>query len=257
MHKDLLLEQQGGVAILTLNRPERLNTLTIQLVASLREVVAEVRTHGRMRALLVTGGERCFSAGADISVLNDLSGSTEVGNFSQELRDLFRDVAELPKPVVAAVSGPAVGGALEFVLVCDLCIAGESARFGLPEVNLDLIPGAGRAGRLVGLVGSRQAKELLLTGRTMQAKEARSMGLVSRVVPDSNVMTEALEVAQELSRKPPAATAAIKQVTRIAEITDENVEEEQLQRLLETGSCRERLAKFLDSRRVQRHMGSV
>ena len=250
MNRELLLERRDGVAVLTLNRPERLNTLTVELVAALREALADVRTCERSRALLVTGGERCFCAGADISVLKDLSGPAEVGNFLQELRDLFREVAELPKPVVAAVSGPAVGGGLEFVLVCDLCIAGESARFGLPEVNLDLIPGAGGAGRLVGLVGSRRAKELLLTGRMVEAAEASSMGLVSSVVPDSNVMTEALEVAQELSRKPPAAAAAIKQVTRIAEVTDENLEEEQLERLLETGSYRERLAEFLDSRRV-------
>lgn len=250
MNRELLLERRDGVAVLTLNRPERLNTLTVELVAALREALADVRTCERSRALLVTGGERCFCAGADISVLKDLSGPAEVGNFLQELRDLFREVAELPKPVVAAVSGPAVGGGLEFVLVCDLCIAGESARFGLPEVNLDLIPGAGGAGRLVGLVGSRRAKELLLTGRMMEAAEASSMGLVSSVVPDSNVMTEALKVAQELSRKPPAAAAAIKQVTRIAEVTDENLEEAQLERLLATGSYRERLAEFLDPRRV-------
>lgn len=243
--------------MLTLNRPERLNTLTVELVAALREALADVRTCERSRALLVTGGERCFCAGADISVLNDLSGPAEVGNFLQELRDLFREVAELPKPVVAAVSGPAVGGGLEFVLVCDLCIAGESARFGLPEVNLDLIPGAGGAVRLVGLIGSRRARELLLTGRMVEAAEASSMGLVSSVVPDSDVMTEALEVARELSRKPPAAAAAIKRVTRIAETTNENSEEEQLERLLETGSYRERLAEFLDPRRVKRDTGSV
>src|SRR5829696_6102385 len=141
MYKELLLEWQGGIAVLTLNRPERLNTLTVELVAALREVLADVRTSETTRALLVTGGERCFCAGADISVLNDLSGPAEVGTFLKELRDLFREVAELPKPVVAAVSGPAVGGGLELMLVCDLCVAGESARFSLPEVNLDLIPG--------------------------------------------------------------------------------------------------------------------
>lgn len=253
MNKELLLERRGAVAVLTLNRPERLNTLTVELVAALHEALADVRTCERSRALLITGGERCFCAEADISVLNDLSGPAEVGNFLQE----FREVAELPKPVVAAVSGPAVGGGLEFVLVCDLCIAGESARFSLPEVNLDLIPGAGGAGRLIGLVGSRRAKELLLTGRTMEAAEARSMGLVSSVVPDFNVMTEALEVARELSRKPPVAAAAIKQVTRIAEIIDKHLEEERLEWLLETGSYRERLAEFLDPHRVQRNTGSV
>lgn len=243
--------------MLTLNRPKSLNTLTVGLVAALREAVVDVRTCERSRALLITGGERCFCAGADISVLKGFSGPAEVGIFLQELRDLFREVAELPKPVVAAVSGPAVGGGLEFVLACDLCISGESARFGLPEVNLDLIPGAGGAGRLVGLVGPRRAKELLLTGRMMEATEASHMGLVSRVVPDCNVTTEALEVARELSRKPPAAVAAIKQVTRIAEVTDEDLEEEQLERLLETGSYRERLAKFLNSCRTQRDTGSV
>lgn len=252
MQKELLLERRGGVAVLTLNRPERLNTLTVELVAALREALADVRTSERTHALLVTGGERCFCAGADISVLNDLSGPAEVGTFLKELRDLFREVAELPKPLVAAVNGPAVGGGLELVLVCDLCIAGESARFGLPEVNLDLIPGAGGTGRLVGLVGPRRAKELLLTGRMVEADEARSMGLVNSVVPDSEVLPAALEVTRELSRKPPAAVAAIKQVARIAERVSESVEEEQLEGLLETGSYQERLAEFLDPRRVQR-----
>jgi enoyl-CoA hydratase/carnithine racemase len=257
MYKELLLERQGGIAVLTLNRPERLNTLTVELVAALREVLADVRTSETTRALLVTGGERCFCAGADISVLNDLSGPAEVGTFLKELRDLFREVAELPKPVVAAVSGPAVGGGLELVLVCDLCVAGESARFSLPEVNLDLIPGAGGAGRLGGLIGPRRAKELLLTGRTVEADEASNMGLVNSVVPDSEVLPAALEAARELSRKPPAAVAAIKQVARIAERASESVEEEQLEELLETGSYRKRLAEFFESRRVQRDKGSI
>lgn len=250
MQKELLLERRGEVAVLTLNQPEHLNALTLELVVALREALVEVQTSKRTRALLVTGGKRCFCAGADISVLNNLSGPTEMGNFLKELRDLFREIAELPKPVVAAVNGPALGGGFELVLVCDLCVAGESARFGLPEVNLDLIPGAGGVGRLVRWAGPHRAKELLLTGRTVGAEEASSMGLVNSIVPDSEVLSVALEVARELSRKPPAAVAAIKQAVSIAQRDSESVEEEQLEGLLETGSYQKRLAEFFDSRRV-------
>ena len=249
MQQELLLEQRDGVAVLTLNRPERLNALTTELMSAFRAALAAVRADPATRVLVVTGGQRCFCAGADITILASLSGPADAAAFLAEIRDLFQEVEDLPQPVIAAVVGPAMGGGFELVLACDLCVAGNGARFGLPEVGFDLIPAAGGPRRLARLVGPRLAKELLLTGRAIQAEEASRLGLVNRVVPDADVLPRALELARQIAGNPPAALVANKRVAGQVGATAVAVAEEQLAQLLEVGHYRERLGEFLTRRR--------
>lgn len=252
MPGNLTVKQQDGVAILTLNRPERLNALTAELIANFRAALATIRADTDTRVLVVTGGARCFCAGADITLLDSLPGPLEAEAFLEDIRTLFQQIEELPKPVIAAVVGPAIGGGFELALACDLCVAGTGARFGLPEVNLDLLPAAGGPRRLVRLVGPRWAKELLLTGRIVQAEEADRLGLANRVVPDADVLPVALDLARQIASKPATALAANKRVAGEVDASAATVAEEQTAYLLRAGSYRERLAEFLAPERSRK-----
>ena len=203
--ENLLVERDGGVAILTVNRPKVLNALNSQTLDELRRAILDLRRDDAVRAVILTGaGEKSFIAGADI---NELATQTPVSGrehamTGQHILDL---IEHLGKPVIAAINGFALGGGCELAMACTIRIAAETAKLGQPEINLGLIPGYAGTQRLTRIVGRGRALELLLTGDQVTAQEAHRLGLVNRVVPAAELMAEAKKLAATLAAKAPVA----------------------------------------------------
>ncbi|MEV0439263.1 enoyl-CoA hydratase-related protein [Streptomyces spectabilis] len=203
------LEVAEGVGTIRLDRPP-LNALDIELQDRLKELAAEVTDRDDVRAVVLYGGEKVFAAGADIKEMQDMDHRAMVLR-SRALQDAFTAIARIPKPVVAAVTGYALGGGCELALCADFRIAGDNAKLGQPEILLGLIPGAGGTQRLPRLVGPAKAKDLIFTGRQVKADEALAIGLVDRVVPAAEVYPEAHAWAARLARGPALALRAAKE----------------------------------------------
>ena len=193
----ILTEQKGRVGVVTLNRPKQLNALNAKLMQELAAALYAYDADPGIGAILVSGGEKAFAAGADIAAMKDF------GYMDAYLADyITRDwehIRRIRKPVIAAVAGYALGGGNELALMCDVVIAADNARFGQPEINLGVMPGAGGTQRLPRAVGKAKAMDMCLTARQMDAQEAERAGLVSRVVPVDKLMEEALAVAQKIA----------------------------------------------------------
>jgi enoyl-CoA hydratase len=204
--ENLLLERDGdSVAIVTINRPKVLNALNTQTVDELRRAMLDVKRDEGVRAIILTGaGEKSFVAGADI---NELAVQTPTGGREHAVtgQHVFDVIENLGKPVVAAINGFALGGGCELAMACTLRIAADSARLGQPEINLGLIPGYAGTQRLPRLVGKGKAMEMMLTGMPISADEAARIGLVNRVVPAADLMSEARKLAGQLARSAPIA----------------------------------------------------
>jgi enoyl-CoA hydratase/carnithine racemase len=203
------LEVAEGVATLRLDRPP-MNALDIATQDRLLEVATELARRDDVRAVVLYGGEKVFAAGADIKEMREMDHAAMVAR-SRALQDSFTAIARIPKPVVAAVTGYALGGGCELALCADIRIAGERAKLGQPEILLGLIPGAGGTQRLSRLVGPSRAKDLIFTGRQVKADEALSIGLVDRVVPDAEVYEQAHAWAARLAAGPAMALRAAKE----------------------------------------------
>ena len=216
-------EVRGNVAVVTLNRPDRMNTLGGSMKPDLAHVFFELaRGDERVRAVLVTGaGDRAFCAGADIK---ERAGSQVIGTdyfvAQKATHDLFRNIEEFEKPVIAAINGVALGGGLEIALCCDIRIACSSARFGLPEIKLGVIPAAGGTQRLPRLIGEARAKELILTADLIDAETALRYGIISRVLAQAELMPAALELAQRIAEHPPLAVRFAKRAINRGMQTD-------------------------------------
>ena len=207
-YENVLVEKDEPIAIVTLHRPQQLNALSYDLVKDLCLALEDLDRDGDIRAIVVTGGEKVFAAGADIKEM------AARGPFDQRIRDrlAYRDrINKISKPVIAAVSGFALGGGCELALSCDIIIASETARFGQPEVNLGIIPGSGGTQRITRAVGKYRTMELVLTGEFMSAVEAERFGLVNRVVPLELLLDEAKSMARKIAAKPALAIKAAKE----------------------------------------------
>lgn len=244
---------EDSVAIITLNRPEALNALNAALWEELVDALEEADRNRRVRAIIITGSDKAFAAGADVTEMAE-----------KEFSDLFLDnylVAEterfsrIRKPIIAAVAGYALGGGCELAMMCDFIIAADNARFGQPEVNLGIVAGLGGTQRLTRCVGKSKAMEMHLTGRFMDAAEAERCGLVSRVVPARELMTEAKAAAQKIAEKSRLTVMAIKDaVNRAFETTlAEGVHYERrlFQSLFATEDQAEGMAAFREKRAPQ------
>jgi enoyl-CoA hydratase len=203
------VETEDGVATIRLDRP-KMNALNAQVQGEITEAARQVSADDDIRAVVLYGGERVFAAGADIKEMADMSYATMSGH-SHTLQEFTSALAAIPKPVVAAITGYALGGGLEVALAADFRVAGESARVGQPEIQLGIIPGAGGTQRLARLIGPARAKDLVFSGRHVRADEALAMGLVDKVVPDAEVYTEALKLAERYKNGPAIALRAAKQ----------------------------------------------
>jgi enoyl-CoA hydratase/carnithine racemase len=203
------LEVEDGVGTIRIDRP-KMNALNVQVQEEIRAAATEASGRDDVRAVVVYGGERVFAAGADIKEMADMS-YTDMVERSGGLQSAFTAVADIPKPVVAAVTGYALGGGCELALCADVRIAGEGATLGQPEILLGIIPGAGGTQRLSRLVGPSRAKDIIFTGRFVKADEALRIGLVDRVVTDDQVYAEALAWARQFSRAAPYALRAAKE----------------------------------------------
>src|SRR3954451_17610765 len=203
------LQVEDGVGTIRLDRP-KMNAINEQLYREVRVAAMEAGQRADVRAVVLYGGERVFAAGADIKAMSSLTGSSMVA-WGRELTASFATVARIPKPVIAAVTGFALGGGDELALCGDFPVLGTNAKIGQPEILLGVIPGAGGTQRLARLVGPAKAKDLVFTGRHVAAEEALEIGLVDAVVPDDEVYSTAVAMAKKFAAGPPLALAAAKQ----------------------------------------------
>jgi enoyl-CoA hydratase len=217
-YETLIVEIEDHVGTIRLNRPDALNALNNRLLEELGEALTEMDAANRVRAIVVTGSEKAFAAGADVKEM------APKGFVDMFVEDYFTGPSEAilrcRKPVIAAVAGYCLGGGCELAMTCDFIIAADTAKFGQPEINLGVIPGLGGTQRLTRFVGKSKAMEMCLTGRFMDAAEAERSGLVSRVVPARDLMRDARETAVKIAEKSPLTVRAIKEaVNRSYETT--------------------------------------
>jgi len=245
----VLIEKQGAVAIARLNRPDKLNALSPEMLASLAEALESLNKDDAVRVIVLTGSERAFAAGADIEAMAKAS---PVDMLLRNTRQYWQRLWTLDKPLIAAVSGVALGGGCELAMLCDLIVAGESARFGQPEIKLGIMPGAGGTQRLARAVGPYRAMEMILTGEPISAAEAQRAGLVNRVVPDDKVLEEALALARLIAERPPVAVRLARQALRYGMernmLKGLEMERRNYRLLYETEDQKEGMQAFLEKR---------
>ncbi len=212
----LLIDKEDNIAILTINRPDKYNALNDEVVAEISAALDDLTANDEVRAIIITGaGDKAFISGADIGMLQALGSSLAAVSNSRRGQATMLKVENLPKPVIAAVNGYALGGGLELAMACDIRIAADTAKLGQPEINLGLSPGYGGTQRLPRLVGKGMAKLLILTGDMIDAQEALRIGLVEKVVPLAELMDEAKALAKKLATKPPLTLAACKEAINL------------------------------------------
>jgi len=192
----IIVDKRGEAALITLNRPKALNALNAQLLGELSNALEQMEADAKIGAVVITGSQKAFAAGADIKEMQEIEFADA---YVDDALSGWENIAAFRKPVIAAVSGYALGGGCELAAMCDIIIAGESARFGQPEITLGVMPGMGGTQRLARSIGKAKTMDLCLTGRNMDADEAERCGLVSRVVSDNELIEEALSVAQKIA----------------------------------------------------------
>jgi enoyl-CoA hydratase len=205
----ILSETRGRVGLITLNRPQALNALNNQLMRELTDALESFDRDDGIGAMLITGSEKAFAAGADIKEMADKS---IMEMMDRDHLAAFGRIRTIQKPVIAAVSGWVLGGGCEVALSCDIIVASESAKFGQPEITIGVIPGAGGTQRLTRAVGKAIAMEMILNNRTLTAQEAYEFGLVNRVLPVETYLDEALKLAEEIASRAPLAVRAAKKM---------------------------------------------
>jgi enoyl-CoA hydratase len=205
---NVIVERDGRVGIVLMNRPKQLNALSGELMDAIVGALGELDADADVRAIVLGGTDRAFAAGADI---NELSAGTPVSLYESRRLDTWDAIRKVRTPVVAAVSGFCLGGGCELAMLCDVVVASETAKFGQPEINLGVLPGAGGTQRLTRAVGKALAMDMILTGRMLSAQEALAYGLVARVVAREAWLEEAKRVAREIAAKGPVAVRLAKE----------------------------------------------
>jgi enoyl-CoA hydratase len=250
--KTLKTETRGRVAIITLNRPDALNALNSELLGELRETLAQYGADEKIGAIVLTGSEKAFAAGADIKEMQPLD---YVGAYMDDFFEGWSAVANTRKPVIAAVSGYALGGGCELAMMCDFIIASETAKFGQPEITLGVIPGMGGTQRLTRAVGKAKAMDLCLTGRMMDAEEAERSGLVARVTPADELLATAVKAAEKIAGfSLPVAMMVKESVNRADELTlaeGLRFERRLFHSLFATEDQKEGMGAFVEKRKAQ------
>lgn len=248
-YKNILVEIHDHVGIVRLNRPEALNTITSEMLTELMDALLTLDKKDGIGAMVLTGNEKAFAAGADIKEMAD---ATEEEMLSRDRISQFDRIMQVTKPIIAAVSGWCLGGGCELALSCDMIVAGKNAIFGQPEINLGIMPGAGGTQRLTRTVGKALAMEMTLLGRRLKADEALQYGLVNKVVAKEQCLTEAIEIATRVAAQPPVAVRLTKKmVNRALEVPlSEGLAEERrhFYSLFNTDDQKEGMQAFMEKR---------
>jgi enoyl-CoA hydratase len=243
------LETHGTVSVISIDRPERRNALSLAAKAAIADAVESIGNDSSSRAIVLTGSPKYFVSGTDVAEMVDFSPTDHV---LQATDRMFTAIRATKLPVIAAVEGYALGGGSELALSCDLIVAGEGAVFGQPEILLGVMPGAGATQRMVRTIGKYRTLELLLTGRRFDAREAAALGLVSRVVADGSALAEALALADKIASLPPLAVRAILDVVAVGEDapleTALLLERKSFQLLFDSHDQQEGMRAFLEKR---------
>ena len=252
-YETIIVDVENHVALITLNRPDALNALNAQLLGELADAMTACQSNDKVRCIVLTGSEKAFAAGADIAMMREM---TFVEAFTTDLFTPETDqILRVRKPIIAAVSGYALGGGAELAIMCDFIICSETAKFGQPEINLGVMAGIGGTQRLTRFVGKSKAMDMNLTGRFMDADEAERSGLVSRVVPVKRLLEESLGAAQKISEKSILSTMAVKEsVNRSYEVSlNEGLlfERRVFHALFATEDQSEGMSAFLEKREAQ------
>ena len=250
VYQNILVSKEGSVATVRLNRPKVLNALSSELIVELVNALEELDREQSVHAIILTGGENVFAAGAD---LREMAEATPVDLVLGRRFELWDRIRKISKPIVAAVSGYCLGGGNELAMNCDIIIASETASFGQPEVNVGIMPGAGGTQRLTRAVGKYKAMEMILTGKPISADEACRAGLVNRVVPVESLMVEAKKLADEIASKPTISVRAAKEAMLRAQDTTLEVglefERRAFYLLFATEDGKEGMKAFLEKRK--------
>jgi enoyl-CoA hydratase len=197
-----------NIALVQLNRPKELNALNLQLMLELKQALAQLDEQEEVRCIIITGNQQAFAAGADIK---QMESKNAIDLLKIDQFETWDQIRKTKKPIIAAVSGFALGGGCELAMTCDMIIASESAKFGQPEIKIGIMPGAGGTQRLTRAVGKANAMEMVLTGKFIGAEEAKNMGLVNRVVPEELYLDEAVKLAKEIAAMSPIAVRLAKE----------------------------------------------
>jgi enoyl-CoA hydratase len=249
---EVLVERDGAVGVVTLNRPQALNAMSLSLMAAVAQAFESFETDDSIRVILIAGGPRAFAAGADIGEMKDLANSGEAQAALEDHLARWDAVGRCRKPTIAAVSGFALGGGAELAMSCDIILASENAVFGQPEILLGVIPGAGGTQRLTKAVGKALAMDMILTGRRLTAREALAAGLVSRVVAPEVLLAEAKKMAQEIAKASPLAVRAAKAAVNAAADRQLDAgltkEREAFYRLFDSHDQKEGMKAFIEKR---------
>ena len=251
-YTSILVETHGRVGLITLNRPQVLNALNNQLMREVMDALEAFDKDEGVGAMVITGNEKAFAAGADIKEMAD---KTALQMMDADHVAVFGRIRTIQKPVIAAISGWALGGGCEVALSCDMIVASDSAKFGQPEINIGVIPGAGGTQRLIRAVGKVIAMEMILNNRTLTAQEALHYGLVNRVVPISDFLNEALKLAEEIASRAPLAVRAAKRMIKYSyeSFLTEGLEEEKqvFYSLFSSEDQKEGMRAFVEKRKPE------
>ncbi len=252
--KNLLLEKDGPIAVLSVNRPKALNALNEDTLEELDQAIDQVALDEEVKVIIITGAGNAFVAGADIVAMQTKT-AIEGKAFGALGQEVFMKIEKLLKPVIAAVNGFALGGGCELAMACDIRIASEKARFGQPEVGLGIVPGFAGTQRMPRLIGSGLAKELIFTGDMIDANRALQIGLVNRVVPAESLLDEAKQLAQKIVSKAPLAVRYAKQAINEGLQVDlergQLIEQDLLALCFSTEDQKEGMKAFLEKRKPE------